>query len=135
MGENEMLQLLPLWKNPDGEVRDGAIPLLNEDKQRAFNNFRRAGQCRPATFLSEGESGEEVAEHIGVNFERTEVREYHGRRYFIGDSVKPEGECLFRTIACEKMVHWPTVMFSELVWEHFGRFARDVESGGLISLC
>lgn len=132
MGENEMLRLLPLWKNPEGEVRDGVIPLQSGDKQQAFNNFRRAGQCGPAAFLKEGENGEEVARHIGVKFERTDVREYYGWKYFIGDSVKPDGECLFRTIACEKMVHWPTVMFAELVWEHIGKYARDTETGELI---
>lgn len=131
MGENEMLRLLPLWKNPEGEVRDGVIPLQSEDKQQAFNNFRRAGQCGPTTFLKEGEDSEEVAGRIGAKFERTEIREYHGRQYFIGDSVKPDGECLFRTVACEKMVHWPTVMFAELVWEHIGKFARDPKTGEL----
>lgn len=127
-----MLRLLPLWKDPEGEVRDGVIPLQSADKQQAFNNFRRAGQCGPTTFLKKDEDGEEVAKHIGAKFERTEVREYHGRKYYIGDSVKPDGECLFRAIACEKMVHWPTVMFAELVWEHIGRFARDPETGALI---
>lgn len=131
MGENEMLRLLPLWKNPEGEVRDGVIPLQSEDKQQAFNNFRRAGQCGPTAFLKESEDSEEVAKHIGAKFERTEIREYHGRQYFIGDSVKPDGECLFRTVACEKMVHWPTVMFAELVWEHIGKFARDPKTGKL----
>lgn len=134
MGENEMLRLLPLWKNPEGEVRDGAIPLQSADKQKAINNFRRAGQCGPTSFLAESDDGEDVAKHIGANFERTDVREYHGRKYFIGDSVKPDGECLFRTIACEKMVHWPTVMFAELVWAHISKFARDTETGELIRL-
>lgn len=131
MGENEMLRLLPLWKNPEGEVRDGVIPLQSKDKQKAFNNFRRAAQCSPTTFLQEGETGAEVEEHIGARFERTEIREYHGRKYFIGHSVKPDGESLFRTVACEKMVHWPTVMFAELVWEHIGKYARDPETGEL----
>ena len=132
MGENEMLRLLPLWKNPEGEVRDGVIPLRSGDKQRAFNNFRRAGQCGPADFLQENESGEEVAGRIGAKFERTEIRTYYGRKYFIGDSVNPDGDCLFRAIACEKMVHWPTAMFAELVWEHISRFARDPKTGKLI---
>lgn len=134
MGENEMLRLLPLWKDPEGEVRDGVIPLHSGDKQRAFNNFRRAGGCEPTEFLGEGEHGEETEERIGAKFERTEVREYHGRKYFIGDSVKPDGECLFRTVACEKMVHWPTVMFAELVWEHISKYAKDMETGALLRL-
>lgn len=134
MGENEMLRLLPLWKNPETEVRDGVIPLQSEDKRQAFNNWRRAGRCKPTEFLSEGEHGEEVSEHIGAKFERTEVREYHGRKYFIGDSVGENGECLFRAIACEKMVHWPTVMFAELVWEQIGKYARNTETGELIRL-
>lgn len=134
MGENEMLRLLPLWKDPEGEVRDGVIPLRSVDKQKAFNNFRRAGGCGPTKFLGEGDHGEEAEERIGAEFERTGVREYHGRKYFIGDSVKPYGECLFRTVACEKMVHWPTVMFAELVWEHIGKYARDTETGALLRL-
>ncbi len=134
MGENEMLRLLPLWQNPEGDVRDGVIPLQSEDKQRAFNNWRRVGGCSPAQFTRQGESLGSVEDSIGAKFERTEVREYHGRKYFIGDSVKPDGECLFRTVACEKMVHWPTVMFAELVWEHIGKYARDLETGELIRL-
>ena len=69
---------------------------------------------------------------IGARFERTEIRMYHGRKYFIGDSVTSQGERLFRTVACEKMVHSPTVMFAELVWEHIGKFARDMKTGELI---
>lgn len=134
MGENEMLRLLPLWKEPEGEARGGVIPLTSGDKQKAFNSFRRAGGCGPTSFLSEGDDGEEAEEHIGAKFEYTEIREYHGRKYFIGDSVRPDGQCLFRTIACEKMVHWPTVMFAELVWEHIGKYARDTETGALIRL-
>ena len=131
MGENEMLRLLPLWKEPEGEIRDGVIPLFSEDKQKAFNNFRRAGQCGPTVFLKEGETSSEAEEHIGARFERTEVREYHGRKYYIGDSVKDSGECLFRTVACEKMVHWPTAAFADLVWEQIGRYRRDPQTGEL----
>lgn len=134
MGENEMLRLLPLWKEPEGQVRDGVIPLQSRDKRQSFTNLRRAGRCGPAPFLSESEAGGEVARHIGAKFERTEIREYHGRKYYIGDSVNPDGECLFRTVACEKMVHWPTVMFAELVWEHIGKFARDRSTGQLVRL-
>ena len=71
---------------------------------------------------------------IGARFERAEIRMYHDRKYFIGDSVTSQGERLFRTVACEKMVHSPTVMFAELAWEHIGRFARDMISGVLFSL-
>lgn len=134
MGENEMLRLLPLWKEPEGEVRDGVIPLQSEDKQQAFNNWRRAGGCGPTEFLAQGEEVGPVENAIGAKFEHTEVREYHGRKYFIGDSVKPDGECLFRTVACEKMVHWPTAAYAELVWEHIGRYARDPETKKLIRL-
>lgn len=52
----------------------------------------------------------------------------------MGDSVKPDGKCLFRAVACEKMVHWPRVMFAELVWEHISKFARNLETGELIRL-
>ncbi len=134
MGENEMLRLLPLWKEPEADIRGGVIPLSSVEKQVAFNRFRRAGQCGPTTFLQPGDGGEETEVHIGARFERSEVRTYNGRKYFIGDSVKPDGECLFRAIACEKMVHWPTAMFAELVWEHISKFARDTETGALIRL-
>lgn len=134
MGENEMLRLLPLWKNPEGEVRDGVIPLQSGDKQRAFNNWRKIGGCGPVKFISEGEAAGPIETSIGARFERTEVREYSGRRYFIGDSVKADGKCLFRTVACEKMVHWPTASYAELVWEHIGRYARDPKTGRLIHL-
>lgn len=133
MGENEMLRLLPLWREPPF-VEGGAIPLQSEDKRNALNNWRRAGGCGPVEFTEQGEQVGPVEDSIGAKFERTEVREYHGRKYYIGDSVKPDGECLFRTIACEKMVHWPTAMFAELVWEHISKFARDTETGKLIRL-
>ena len=134
MGENEMLRLLPLWKEPTPDIRDGVIPLESKDKQKSFNNFRRVGGCGPATFLKEGEPGEEVAERIGARFERTEIREYMGRRYFMGDSVNPQGECLFRTVAAEGMVHWPTPAFAELAWEHLSKLARNPETGELKKL-
>lgn len=133
MGENEMLHLLPLWQEPPF-VEGGAISLQSEDKQNALNHWRRAGGCGPVEFTKQGEKVGPVEDSIGAKFERTEVREYHGRKYYVGDSVKPDGDCLFRTIACEKMVHWPTVMFAELVWEHIGKFARDTETGKLIRL-
>ena len=72
---------------------------------------------------------------IGARFERTEIRMYHGRKYFIGDSVTSQGERLFRTVACEKMVHSPTVMFAEMVWEHIGKFARDMGVGAYWQVC
>lgn len=134
MGENEMLRLLPLWKEPVTEIRNGTIPLESRDKQQAFDYWRRVGGCGPARFLKEGDEGDPVEQSIGAEFERTEVRKYLDRKYFIGDSVKPDGECLFRTVACEKMVHWPTVMFAELVWEHISKFARDPKTGKLIRL-
>ena len=133
LGENEMLRLLPFWKDPEGEeVRNGVIPLFHEDKQQAFDNFRRAAGCAPASFLVEGEEGDLVETALGARFERTEIRQINGRRYFIGDSLKEDGECLLRTIAVEKMVHWPTAVFGELLWEHLKHFARDTETGKLL---
>lgn len=132
MGENEMLRLLPLWREPVGETATGVIPLHSDEKKASFNNFRRVSGCGPATFLAEGEDASETEKRIGARFERTEIREYHGRHYYIGDSVCPDGETLFRTIACEGMVHWPSSMFAELVWEHLKKYGRDVESGRLI---
>ena len=134
MGENEMLRLLPLWKEPTPEIRDGVIPLESADKRRAFNRWRRVGGCGPTEFLAPNEPAEPVEASIGARFERTEIQTYHGRKYFIGDSVTSQGECLFRTVACEKMVHSATVMFAELVWEHIGKFARDPKTGNLIKL-
>ena len=133
MGENEMLRLLPFWKQPEGpDVRDGVIPLFPEDKQQSFNNFRRAAGCGPAEFLAEGEPGDPVEQAIGARFDRTEVRDYYGRKYFIGDSLNAKGECLLRTIAVEKMVHWPTYVFGDLLWEHLKHFARNPETGELM---
>ena len=137
MGENEMLNLLPLWNELAEAGKDGIIPLDSTSKYQSFNNLRAVGGCDPI----ENKGGEYYSNHedpvvrsIGVDFERTEVREYHGRKYFIGDAVKEDGECLFRTIACEKMVHWPTVMFAELAWEQISKFARDPETKKLIRL-
>ncbi len=136
MGENEMLRLLPLWKDPVGaDVRDGVIRLFSDDKQKAFNNWRRVNGCAPAVFTKEGEACDDpVTASIGAHYERTEVREWRGRKYFIGDSVTPDGECLFRTVACEKMVHWPTDYYAELVWEQISKYARNTETGELIRL-
>lgn len=135
MGENEMLRLLPFWKTPEGpDVRDGVIPLFPEDKQQAFNNFRRAAGCGPARFLTKKDDGDPVEKAIGAKFDRTEVCDYYGRKYFIGDSLNQKGECLLRTIGVEKMVHWPTYVFGDLLWEHLKHFARDVETGELIRL-
>jgi len=138
MGEHEMLRLLPLWNEPTPEIRGGVIPLSCADKQKAFNNWRRVGGCAPYAFTENkkvyAEHGDPVVRSIGAEFERTEVREYNERKYFIGDSVNAHGECLFRTVACEGMIHWPTTMFAELVWEHISKFARDPETGKLIRL-
>lgn len=134
MGENEMLRLLPLWKNPEGEVKDGVIPLQSSDKQRALNNWRRVGGCAPTTFLSPEDKGNPVERSIGAHFEKTEVREYYGRKYFIGDSINPKGECLFRVVAAEKMAHWATIKFADLIWEQIGKYARDTKNGKLIRL-
>lgn len=134
MGENEMLNLLPLWREPEQDIKDGVIPLQSTDKQKSFNNWRRVGGCGPTDFIKEGEAAGPVEASIGAKFERTEVREYMSRKYFIGDSVREDGECLFRTVACEKMVHWATPAYAELVWEHIGQYRRDPETGKLSKL-
>ena len=100
----------------------------------SFNNFRRAAGCGPARFLTKKDDGDPVEKAIGAKFDRTEVRDYYGRKYFIGDSLNQKGECLLRTIGVEKMVHWPTYVFGDLLWEHLKHFARDVETGELIRL-
>ena len=135
MGENEMLCLLPLWREPEtDEIRDGVIPLFSKEKQKAFNNFRRVAGCAPAAFLEEGETGDPTEVALGIRFDRTEVREYYGRKYFIGDSLNADGECLQRTIAVEKMAHWATAPFADLLWEVLKNYARDIETGELIRL-
>ena len=134
MGENEMLRLLPFWKEPEGEIKDGVIPLESASKQISYNNWRRAAGCGPATFLAPEDDGDATEKSIGARFDRTEVREYYGRKYFIGDSFNKNGECLLRTISVEKMVHWATAPFADLLWEHLKKFARDVETGKLIRL-
>ena len=138
MGENEMLCLEPLWREPEGDIKDGVIPLSSKDKQKSFNNLRRVGGCEPYEFKDSVEFYESnenpVVKSIGAEFERTEIREYNGRKYFIGDSLNGAGECLFRTVSCEKMVHWVTASFVELVWEQIGKYARDTETGKLIRL-
>ncbi len=138
MGEHEMLHLEPLWREPTADIRDGIIPLAAEDKHKAFNNWRRVAGCKPCDFEHPVDfyqnHSDPAVKSIGAEFERTEVRTYNERRYFIGDSVKPDGECLFRTISCEGMVHWPTTVFADLVWEHISRFVRDTETGKLLRI-
>ena len=134
MGEREMLRLLPLWREPEGEVRDGVIPLGSRDKQAAFSRWRKIGGCPDTAFLAEGEGKNETERRIGARFERVEIREYAGRKYYLGDSVREDGECLFRTVACGEMVHWPTDAFVPLFWEQIGRYARDPQTGRLIRL-
>ena len=137
MGENEMLCLEPLWREPESEIQDGVIPLDGKDKKQAFQNWRRAAGCERKEFREkeyyEGHS-DPVVKSIGAEFERTEVREQKGRKYFIGDSLKEDGECLFRTVSCEKMNHSVTSYFPELIWEHIGKYARDIKTGKLIRL-
>lgn len=137
MGENEMLCLEPLWREPESEIRGGVIPLGSSDKKKAFNNWRRACGCttydfRDKTFYMEHE--DPVVRSIGAEFERTEIRKSKGRSYFIGDSVNEKGECLFRTVSCEKMNHSATRLFGELVWEQISKYARDTETGKLLRL-
>lgn len=137
MGENEMLHLEPLWREPEGEVKTGMIPLSSRDKQSAFNRWRQAGGCAPYEFREAAfyqASDDPVVKSIGAEFERTQVREYHGRRYYLGDSLNQSGECLFRTVSCQGMAHWPTALFAQLVWEHIGKYARDPKTGKLIRL-
>ena len=134
MGENEMLNLVPLYQEPEGEVRDGVIPLSPENKQTYFRRFRYIGGLNETVFLTKEDPGTPEEKMVGARFERTETREYFGRKYDICDSVTQDGECLFRTVICEKMVHWPTAMFAELVWEHLRHYKRDPETKALIRL-
>lgn len=137
MGENEMLELLPLWRDQSEVGPDHVIPLMSKDKHEAFNNFRRAAGCGPIEFKDQAyyENHEDaVVRSIGAEFERTEIREDRGRKYFIGDSVKADGECLFRAVAAEKMHHSTTRMLPELIWEQISKYARDPETKKLIRL-
>lgn len=134
MGENEMLELLPFWREPQGRAKKGAIPLSRTDKQRMFNVFRKIAGCPPAVFLNERDKADPVEESIGVRFERTEVRTCMGRKYFIGDSVRSDGECILRTVACENMVHLPSVAYAELAWEYLSHYVRDPKTKKLLRL-
>ena len=138
LGEHEMLNLVPIWKTQDYFREDGVIDLSAEAKSAAFNTFRKVAGCTPAKFTNvEGAScdlGNPVTKVSGVEFERSEVRVYNGRKYYIGDSVNGSNECLFRTVVCEKMMHWTTEKFAELVWEHIGKYARDAKTGQMILL-
>lgn len=134
MGDHEMLRLLPLWREPAGEAAEGIIPLFSKDKQKSFDNLRYVSGCGPVKFLTQSDVAlNETEAHIGARFERAFVQTWYGRKYFIGESVRPDGECVFRTIAVDGMVHWTCSMFAELVWEHIRRFARDPETGKLKS--
>jgi len=138
LGENEMLNLVPIWKTQDYFREDGVIDLSAEAKMNAFNVFRRIGGCNPARFTNQVNSPYDhenaVTKIIGAEFEKSEVREYNDRKYYIGDSVNNENMCLFRTVVCERMMHWTTEKFAELVWEQIGKYARDVKTGQLIHL-
>lgn len=137
MGENEMLELLPLWRNQSEVGQDHVIPLQSADKHQAFNNFRRAGGCAPVEFKEQEyyENHEDpVVRSIGADFEYTEIFVDRARKYFIGDSLNAKGENLFRTVAAEKMHHSATRMWAEFIWEHLSGYARDTETGKLIRL-
>ena len=137
MGENEMLCLEPLWRDQEHKAPDHNIPLDSADKHRAFNNFRLASGCPEEQFKKKEyyeNHSDPVVRSIGAEFERTEVIEDRGRKYFIGDSVNEDGECLFRTVSAQGMNHSTTRMWAPMIWEHISRYARDPETGRLISL-
>lgn len=137
MGENEMLHLLPLYDSPVEAGKDGVIPLYAEAKYQTLNNLRAIAGCDPVEAKEKAfytENADPVVRSIGAEFEHTEVREYHGRKYFIGETVNANEESLLRIVGCEKMVHWPTVMYMELAWELISKYARDPETKKLIRL-
>ncbi|MGI6056833.1 MAG: alpha/beta hydrolase-fold protein [Bilifractor sp.] len=135
MGEHEMLGLLPIRREPGGEAKDGVIPLKPEEKMTSFNNFRMVSGCDPAVFPQPGEEKNDIERMTGIRFEKCSERTYYGRRYLFGFNERPDGgDCTFQTVAIEGMVHWPSSMFGEILWEHLSKFARDPESGKLIRL-
>ena len=74
-----MLHLEPLWREPEGEVETGVIPLSSRDKQ--------AGGCAPCEFREAAF----YQSSVGAEFGHTQVRQYHGRNYYLGDSVNAAG--------------------------------------------
>ena len=137
MGENEMLELLPLWRDQQHIGPDHRIPLQGADKHAAFNNLRRAAGCRPLEFREKEAyeaSLDPVVRHIGADFDRTQVVNDRGRDYYIGDSLNRDGECLFRTVGAGKLHHTPSRMWAEFIWEHISQYARDPQTGRLIRL-
>lgn len=134
MGEHEMLGLLPVTRMPSEETRNGVIPLKSDEKMVSFNNFRRVAGCTPAIFPAPEDMQNDVERMTGIRFEETTEVFYNDRRYLAGFSKKPDGECLFVTVAIEGMVHWPSSMFGEIIWKHLRKYARNTETGELIRL-
>ncbi|MGN0273271.1 MAG: hypothetical protein ACI4DT_00600 [Chordicoccus sp.] len=134
LGEHEMLGLLPIQREPGGDAKGGVIPLEPSEKEQSFNNMRRAAGCSPAAFVTDGECRNDMEKMTGIRFEDVAEKEFNGRRYLYGRSLNDRNECLLETVAVEGMVHWPSSMFGEIVWNHLKKFARDTETGRLIRL-
>ena len=132
MGEHEMLGLLPIRHEPGGEAKDGVIPLKPEEKMVSYNNLRRAAGCDEAVFPLPEEQKNDIERMTGIRFEADAERVYNDRRYLYGYNRRPDGDCLFETVAIEGMVHWPSSMFGEILWEHLSKFSRDPKTGRLV---
>jgi pimeloyl-ACP methyl ester carboxylesterase len=137
VGENEVLNLVPFYKDglsleKDPERLVEPFPLA---KLAAYNVWRQAGGCGPVDqneLISGPQRSADIGENkIGALFERTEVRNYDKRSYYIGDCVKPDGECHTRFICAAKNPHWVTNRMADLIWEHIGKFARNRQDGTL----
>jgi len=140
LGEDEMVSWTPLYRDlvlPEGQGTNQLEPEA-WSKLRTYNLWRKVGGCEEVDVVSQPDfcarSADIVENKIGAAFESSEVRIYERRTYYIGNCVRPDGECYTRFILAAKSPHWPTNRMAQLVWEHISRFARNRDTGELILL-
>ncbi|MCF0132420.1 MAG: prolyl oligopeptidase family serine peptidase [Blautia sp.] len=139
VGEREILQHLPIWREEKDEpVIDhpkGAIDLSVENKLRGLNIWRRVNGISPITREELGErikaSADETEKHIGYSFDKTNVEKIIDRNYYIGELRNSAGIPMIRIAGIEEAPHWPTLAQCELTWNFVSQFRRDPETGRL----
>lgn len=144
MGENEFINLLPLYGDPgtteeDNEaVRNSPIDWTGKNKIASVNNWRIVAGCKPVSWeeakAAAMESGDVVTKTLGFPFEKTYVVNREERNHFVGDCINSDGENLARFIGIEKLMHFPTQALCDLTWEYISQFARDPETKELIPI-
>lgn len=149
MGENELLNLLPLTLDkpvenvaPQAEAQaDRPAPqmdLSSKSKIASVNNWRRVAGCEPVeedlVRQIAKSSADIVTEKLGFPFERTSVLNTEGRSHFIGDCVNPEDQNLARFVGFARSSHWPSQAMAEITWDFISQFARDLQTHELIFL-